>query len=41
MLDDVFIIWYCDGTGDERQNKMFMVKKGEVDLVEGIYEVNQ
>ena len=41
MLDDVFIIWYCDGTGDERQNKMFMVKKGEVDLAEGIYEVNQ
>ncbi len=41
VLDDVFIIWYCDGTGDERQNKMFMVKKGEVDLIEGIYEENQ
>ena len=39
--DDVFIFWYCDGSGNERQNKMFMVKAGEDNLNDGIYEINR
>ena len=39
--DNVFIFWYCDGSGNTRQNKMFMVKAGESNLSDGIYDSNE